>query len=247
MSMSTLETELKKGCTGPEAINIWLMNQQKHNKACTVSFNSNISRAPVTWYRSTGQTISIDCSSNFEMDLKSNYPVVTCGLLKRVGKKFYYGHYYCIYIDPVLKQLIILNPNGHSIKQHNNLKLLYYTLSYWIEQHCGITLSYKYSTIINGPQYNYSLYDKGYCGPWACMVLYHIVKKSSPVKTFEAISSFNIKVLGRHINAIIKSIARYYSKYQRNSRVVLPPINGPKYKLQYTCRGLKLKPLPQLQ
>lgn len=244
--MSALVTDLKKGCTGPEAINIWLMDQQRRAQSCTVSFNSYISRAPITWYQNVDSKISIDCSGNLSTDIRfAHGPIVTCGLIKRVGMKFYYGHYYCIYINPVSKQLFILNPNGHSSRKHTQLRQLYYALSSWVKQHCGITLRHNYSTILNGPQRNYNHYDKGYCGPWACMVLYHIVKRSDPDNTFKAISKLDINELKRHINAVIKSIANSYSNYQRKVRIVLPPINGPKDEVQHTCRGIPVSLPPQ--
>jgi len=209
--------QLKKGCTGQSAINSWLIYKQiKHPQIIANHYNKT--KVPIVWYND-GIYTKVECCPELLAVLRDKpdkyYYFLTCGLQTHNKMAFRRGHYYCVIFRPTTKQFMIINPHGAKEQNIRKDKHLISALENYLSKN-GLYYTHYIEHRMVGPQIIYR-YDRGYCGPWACLILHHIHKQQGQVHN--AFLYINTKIhLGSHIDQIIKSISRVYTRKE--------PING---------------------
>ena len=205
--------KLLDGCTSELAMNCWLKRRKCMGNiplGMNICYNlDDMESMALTWKTSIHGTTQVILSKklrNLLTDGRKHGKILTCGLHQIQGKPFRKGHYYCVMFDTLLRRFIIMNPNGNKCDRVRDQDL-----TDTLNQYFG----WKYAPIrdidgYGGPQSTY-VHDKGYCGPWACILLAYMIRFEGDYKrTCQYIT--NEINLGTHVERMIRVIAEEHAK-----------------------------------
>lgn len=233
---------LKQGCTSQAAINLWLRRKQrfelsKISKVKIIYNEDDLDTSTIVWYSDTG-LIKVSLCNSLLNQLKSlDYRyIVTCGLLTHNKRPFKKGHYYCVLFDQLKKTFYVLNPHGYKTSDHPLELAISKTVCYSPEAPPTGT----------GPQVLYR-YDKGYCGPWACLILSFIVKMEGNVNLahYQVTKKINLQI---HIERLLRAISEEFTKYRSTDDIngnPLKTVRFPTIKLSEEKQEVRLQVKPQ--